>query len=87
MLPAAGAAELEELPTDSLKRIRETYKAMKAALLSMAAIAPARGAYGGQEGNALARQVRGACRNAGPPALHGGCKCSGERFCAHSRTG
>jgi hypothetical protein len=38
-LLSPGAAELDELPTDSLKRIRETYKAFKAVSSSWAAAA------------------------------------------------
>lgn len=34
-----GAADLDELPTDSLKRIKETYKAFKAVSSSWAAAA------------------------------------------------
>lgn len=36
LLFATGSAELDELPTDSLKRIRETYKAFKAVSSSWA---------------------------------------------------
>eukprot|EP00775_Hariotina_reticulata_P005321 gene5321-5556_t len=47
-----GAADLEELPIDSLKRIKETYKAFKAVA--------GRAAAGGQLGGAMPIQARGA---------------------------
>lgn len=48
----SGTADLEELPTDSLKRIRETYKAMRAVAGSMMHA-------GGQQAPAAEAQMEG----------------------------
>jgi sugar/nucleoside kinase (ribokinase family) len=45
-----GSAQLDELPVDSLKRIKETYKAFKAVAGSWAATA----AHGAMQGGAAA---------------------------------
>jgi hypothetical protein len=52
----SGSAQLDELPTDSLKRIKETYKAFKAVAGSWAA-ASAHGSAHGSAANATAGQA------------------------------
>lgn len=59
-------ATLEQLPTESLKRIRETYKAFKAAAASTAAAAAV--AAPAQMQQQVAGQVRRYDRGATPPA-------------------
>lgn len=54
---SAGSAELDELPTDSLKHIKETYKAFKAVAGSWAAAAGHTGARS-VAGSITAGQVR-----------------------------
>jgi hypothetical protein len=56
LLCFAGSAQLDELPVDSLKRIKETYKAFKAVAGSWAATA-SHGSMQGGAATAAAGQV------------------------------